>query len=45
MYQRVRAPGDGVARLEADRPPGPDLARLAGLVASGALDPAPGLPC
>lgn len=45
MYRRVRAPGDGVSQLEEDRPPGPDLTRLSGLVASGALDPAPGLPC
>lgn len=45
LYRRVRAPADGVAPLEADRPPAPDLARLAALVACGALDPAPGLPC
>jgi histidine ammonia-lyase len=45
LYRRVRAPADGVARLEEDRPPAPDLARLTALVAGGALDPAPGLPC
>ncbi|MBK7716247.1 MAG: histidine ammonia-lyase [Gemmatimonadetes bacterium] len=45
LYQRVRSPKDGVARLEEDRPPSPDLIRLAGLVAAGALDPAPGLAC
>ncbi len=45
LYQRVRSPADGVAGLEADRPPSPDLVRLAGLVAGGALDPAPGLAC
>ena len=45
LYRRVRAPADGVAPLEADRPPAPDLARLTALVAGGALDPAPGLPC
>jgi histidine ammonia-lyase len=45
LYQRVRAGADGVSRLEADRPPAPDLTRLAALVARGELDPAPGLPC
>ncbi len=45
LYQRVRSPVDGVATLSADRPPAPDLARLVSLVAGGALDPAPGLPC
>ena len=45
LYQRVRSPADGVARLEADRPPSPDLIRLAALVAGGALDPDPGLAC
>jgi histidine ammonia-lyase len=45
LYRRVRAPADGVAPLEADRPPAPDLARLTALVVGGALDPAPGLPC
>jgi histidine ammonia-lyase len=49
---RSRAPvpkgaklGDGVPLLEADRPPAPDLERLASLIARGNLDPAPGLAC
>jgi histidine ammonia-lyase len=45
LYQRVRSSDDGVARLEADRPPAPDLERLATLIARGNLDPAPGLAC
>jgi len=45
LRDRIRAPSDGVAALDGDRPPGPDLARLAALVAQGALDPVPGLPC
>ncbi len=45
LHTRLRAPLDGVAGLGEDRPPSPDLTRLAGLVASGALDPEPGLPC
>lgn len=45
LYQRVRRAGDGVARLDGDRPPSPDLARLTALVARGELDPSPGLPC
>jgi histidine ammonia-lyase len=45
LYRRVRATADGVAALAEDRPPAPDLARLARLVASGALDPSPGLAC
>ena len=45
LYRRIRSPEDGVAPLEDDRPPAPDLARIARLVALGALDPAPGLPC
>ena len=45
LYQRVRSPGDGVLLLEADRPPSPDLERLAMLIARGNLDPAPGLAC
>ncbi|HEY7027419.1 MAG TPA: histidine ammonia-lyase [Gemmatimonadales bacterium] len=45
LYQRVRTPGDGVPLLEADRPPAPDLERLASLIARGNLDPAPGLAC
>ncbi len=45
LLARVRAAEDGVKPLLEDRPPGPDLERLASLVARGALDPAPGLPC
>jgi histidine ammonia-lyase len=45
LHARLRAPKDGVAALTGDRPPAPDLARIANLVAQGALDPAPGLPC
>ncbi len=45
LYQRVRNSDDGVALLEADRPPAPDLERLAALIARGNLDPAPGLAC
>ena len=45
LYQRVRNPEDGVLLLEADRPPAPDLERLASLIAHGNLDPAPGLAC
>lgn len=45
LHRRVRAPADGIPRLEEDRPPAPDLARLTALVAAGALDPFPGLPC
>ena len=45
LYQRVRNSGDGVPLLEADRPPAPDLERLATLIARGSLDPAPGLAC
>jgi len=45
LRDRIRAREDGVAALEEDRPPAPDLARLADLVTRGALDPAPGLPC
>jgi histidine ammonia-lyase len=45
LYRRIRAPQDGIAALEEDRPPAPDLARMARLVALGILDPAPGLPC
>lgn len=44
LFRRIRGPG-GVAPLAEDRPPGPDLERLAGLVAAGGLDPAPGLAC
>jgi len=45
LYERIRAAADGVPPLDEDRPPAPDLRRLAELVARGALDPAPGLPC
>jgi histidine ammonia-lyase len=45
LYLRIRATEDGVPPLAEDRPPAPDLARLARLVMQGALDPAPGLPC
>jgi histidine ammonia-lyase len=45
LRARIRSSSDGVSALEGDRPPGPDLARLAALVARGALDPSPGLPC
>jgi len=45
LHARIRSPADGVRSLGADRPPAPDLMRLAGLVAAGELDPAPGLPC
>jgi histidine ammonia-lyase len=38
LYDRVRA--SGVAPLAADRPPAPDLERLARAVAAGGLDPA-----
>ncbi len=44
LHRAVRGPA-GVPGLEGDRPPGPDLERLAALVARGGLDPAPGLPC
>jgi len=44
LHRAIRGP-DGVPGLGQDRPPGPDLERLAGLVARGGLDPAPGLPC
>jgi histidine ammonia-lyase len=46
LYRKVRETGaGGVARLEEDRPPSPDLERLALLIARGVLDPAPGLSC
>lgn len=44
LHRAVRGE-EGVPGLGADRPPGPDLERLAALVARGGLDPAPGLPC
>jgi histidine ammonia-lyase len=40
IYRRLRALRPGVPRLEADRPPAPDLERLALAVALGELDPA-----
>ncbi len=39
LYRRIRELPDGVPPLGADRPPGPDLERLAKAVARGALDP------
>jgi histidine ammonia-lyase len=45
LHARVRDPAQGVTPLADDRPPTPDLERLARLVAGGGLDPAPGLPC
>jgi histidine ammonia-lyase len=39
LYRRLRALAPGVPPLEADRPPAPDLARLARAVALGELDP------
>ncbi len=39
LYRRLRALVPGVPRLDADRPPAPDLARLARAVALGELDP------
>ncbi|HTL04795.1 MAG TPA: histidine ammonia-lyase [Gemmatimonadales bacterium] len=41
LHRLVRELPDGVAALEQDRPPGPDLERLAQAVARGALDPEP----
>jgi histidine ammonia-lyase len=42
LVRRLRSLPDGVAALEEDRPPGPDLERLARLVARGGLDPTSG---
>jgi histidine ammonia-lyase len=39
LYRRLRALTPPVMPLEADRPPGPDLERLALAIASGELDP------
>ena len=39
IHQLIRAPGVGVATLVEDRPPGPDLTRLAAMVAAGTLAP------
>ena len=41
LYGRLRGVAPGVPRLEADRPPAPDLERVARAVAAGALDPGP----
>ena len=40
IYRRLRGLTPAVAPLEADRPPAPDLERLARAVAAGELDPA-----
>lgn len=45
LHAIIRSVPDGVPPLGADRPPAPDLARMARLVERGALDPSPGLPC
>ena len=42
LHRRIRKPRDGVSPLGDDRPPGPDLERLAALVARGELDPGSG---
>jgi histidine ammonia-lyase len=42
LHGRLRALAPAVAVLEADRPPAPDLERLARAVAEGELDPGPG---
>jgi histidine ammonia-lyase len=39
LYRRLRGQAPAVAPLDADRPPAPDLERLAAAVAAGALDP------
>jgi histidine ammonia-lyase len=39
LYRRIRAAADGVARLDADRPPAPDLERLTAMIAAGELVP------
>jgi len=41
LYRRLRALAPAVPRLDADRPPAPDLERLARAVALGELDPGP----
>jgi len=41
LHRRLRGLTPGVARLGPDRPPGPDLERLASAVALGELDPGP----
>jgi histidine ammonia-lyase len=40
LYQQIRGLAPAVSPLAEDRPPGPDLERLARAVAEGALDPA-----
>ena len=44
LHERIRGPGIGIGPLEADRPPAPDLERLAAAVAAGALDPLAAVP-
>lgn len=39
LHQRVRDPGFGIASLAEDRPPGPDLERLARGILAGRFDP------
>ena len=39
LHRQVRDPGFGIARLDEDRPPGPDLERLAAGVLAGRFDP------
>jgi histidine ammonia-lyase len=39
LYRRLRGLNPPVAPLEADRPPAPDLERLARAIAEGRLDP------
>jgi histidine ammonia-lyase len=41
LYRRLRGLVPAVPRLDTDRPPGPDLERLARAVALGELDPGP----
>ena len=41
LHQRLRALTPPVAPLDADRPPAPDLERLAVAIAAGDLDPRP----
>jgi histidine ammonia-lyase len=45
LYDAIRDPVSGTPALAEDRPPAPDLERLARLVALGRFDPAPGLAC
>jgi histidine ammonia-lyase len=39
LYRKLRGLSPAVRPLDADRPPGPDLERLARAVAGGELDP------